>query len=69
MIRDGAQKGQAARAAFLEFLGPAHLHYYFAEFEFPFVNALIGKKDVLRSVEDSVLPNNITPNQVKEMFG
>jgi hypothetical protein len=68
VIRDGKDLGDSARIKFLEFLGVAHLYYYFSEFELPFPFPYINKKDILRAIDEAVLPTTLSPFNVEEIF-
>jgi hypothetical protein len=39
----------------------AHLYYYFTEFELPFVDTSINKKDVIRAIDEGALPTTLNP--------
>jgi len=69
IIEGGNVYGQGnSRISFVDFLGVAHLYYYFTEFSLPFDDGAIDKKDVLRSVDQGVLPTTLTQKQINEMF-
>lgn len=47
----------------------AHLYYYFTEFEIPYNNKIkIAKSDVLRALEEGILPNNLSSGDVGTIF-
>jgi len=68
LIRDGNKRGSQSRINFIEFLGIAHLYYYFSEFELPFKFPHINKKDILRAIDEAVLPTTMNPTNVEEIF-
>lgn len=60
--------GNKSRISFPEFVGVAHLFYYFTEFSLPFDDGIIGKRDVLRGIDEGVLPTTLSPLQISDMF-
>ena len=46
----------------------SHVYHYFSNFEMPFVEGYLRKKDVLRAVESQLLANQITEQIVNVMF-
>lgn len=68
MIKTGKNVGTTPRISFLEFITVAHLYYYFSEFELPFKFPHINKKDILRAIDEAVLPTTFNPTNVEEMF-
>jgi len=41
-------------------LGVAHLYYYYVEFEVPFRDGNINKKDIIRAIEEGSLPTTLS---------
>lgn len=68
VIREGVSTGAINRLNFIEFLPIAHLFYYFTEFEMPFKFPHIHKKDILRAIDEGVLPTTFNPINVGEIF-
>jgi len=68
IIEAGQPIGTSTRIEFVEFLGVAHLFYYFTEFSLPFDDGTIGLKDVQRAIDAGVLPTTLTPKQVIGMY-
>lgn len=68
VIRDGIKTGSVPRIDYIEFVEIAHLYYYFSEFELPFKFPHINKKDILRAVDEGVLPTTFSPENVAEIF-
>lgn len=62
IIAGGNIIGEETRITFVEFVGVAHLFYYFTEFSLPFDDGMIGKKDVLRAIDEGVLPTTLNPS-------
>lgn len=60
--------GEKSRIDFVQFVGIAHLFYYFTEFSLPFDDGIINRKDVMRAIDEGVLPTTLTPKQVIDMF-
>lgn len=61
IIREGKLEGSVNKLDFIEFLGVAHLFYYFVEFDLPSRDEKIHKRDILRSIEEGVLPTTLNP--------
>jgi len=53
--------GDTPRISFVDFVGVAHLFYYFTEFSLPFDDGIINRKDVLRAIDEGVLPSTLSP--------
>lgn len=68
VIRDGNSRGAISKLDFVSFLGVAHLFHYFTEFEMPFKFPHINKKDILRAIDEGVLPTTFNPINVGEIF-
>jgi len=61
IIKGGNILGTSSRITFVEFIGVAHLFYYFTEFSLPFDNGIIRRLDVSRAIDEGVLPTTLTP--------
>jgi hypothetical protein len=62
IIKDGKiNGGNIPTLNFIEFIGVAHLYYYFVEFEVPFNNGLMDRKDFIRGIEEGSLPTTFSP--------
>lgn len=68
VIKQGTQIGSTANLDVLEFLLVAHLYYYFSEFEIPFKNGMIIKKDVIRAIDEYVLPTTLSAADVNAIY-
>ena len=53
---------------FLQYLEISHLYYYFHEFDIPFNGEAISKKQVLKAIENEVLPSSLTPRVINHIF-
>lgn len=62
VFKDGKLGGTLPYLNFIEFVGVAHLYYYFTEFDLPFNDSKIDRKDVIRALEEGSLPTTLTPN-------
>lgn len=62
VIKDGkVNGGNIPTLNFIEFVEVAHLYYYFVEFELPFNDGVMDRKDVIRAIEEGSLPTTLTP--------
>jgi len=53
---------------FMDFLQIARIYYYFSEYEVPFVDGVLEKKDLVRAINDQVTPTFFTPSLVDTLF-
>lgn len=69
VIRVGKQFSGSSMT-YIEFVLVGHLHYYFTEFSIPFSDkGTVNKKDIIRAVEEGVLPTTMTAGEVSSIYG
>lgn len=69
IIKGGTQNSQSS-IDYIQFIQVAHLHYYFTEFSIPFSDkGTVNKKDLIRAIEEGVLPTTMTTGEVSSIFG
>lgn len=69
VLKEGKNTGSVSQINFLEFIGVAHLYYYFSAFELPFQKGVLTKKSALRAIDDAVLPSTLGPLDIHQMYG
>jgi len=67
-IKYGKLTGESAYIGFLEFFEVVRIFHFFEEFEVPFNDGILLKKDILRAIDDHAMPSTLTPLVVSSMF-